>query len=92
MCAHIDKNWLRLTIFQVGDSLMMYLLRYTSLFLPLPRNKHHQITGFPISDLCKKPSQCMPNSKVQHHPVENNGITLITLVIKLNSVYSDLFA
>ncbi|KAK4411053.1 Telomerase reverse transcriptase [Sesamum angolense] len=36
---------------RVGDALMMYLLKYTSLFLPLPRKKHHQISGSPISDL-----------------------------------------
>ncbi|KAI3445020.1 hypothetical protein Pfo_001685 [Paulownia fortunei] len=58
---------------RVGDALMMNLLMYTSLFLPLPRKKHHQIAGFPINDLCFKFSRHMPDSKSQHHPHAYNG-------------------
>ncbi|XP_020553258.1 telomerase reverse transcriptase isoform X2 [Sesamum indicum] len=58
---------------RVGDALMMYLLKYTSLFLPLPRNKHHQISGSPISDFCFKFSRRMPDFKSQHHPLVCNG-------------------
>ncbi|XP_057499011.1 telomerase reverse transcriptase isoform X2 [Actinidia eriantha] len=39
---------------RVGDGVMVYLLKYTSIFLPLPRNKHHQVAGFPVSDFCFK--------------------------------------
>ncbi|XP_071931682.1 telomerase reverse transcriptase-like isoform X2 [Coffea arabica] len=38
---------------RVGDILMVYLLRTTFVFLPLPRRKHHQVAGFPISAMCK---------------------------------------
>ncbi|KAL0379886.1 UNVERIFIED_CONTAM: Telomerase reverse transcriptase [Sesamum angustifolium] len=58
---------------RVGDALMMYLLKYTSLFLPLPRKKHHQISGSPISDFCFKFSRRMPDFKSQHHPLVCNG-------------------
>ncbi|KAL9175576.1 hypothetical protein ABFS82_02G119800 [Erythranthe guttata] len=56
---------------RVGDSLMVYLLKYTSIFLPLPRMKHRQITGDPINNLV--PSVGLPYSKSQHHPVAQNG-------------------
>lgn len=39
---------------QVGDGVMVYLLKYASIFLPLPRKKHYQVAGFPISDFCLK--------------------------------------
>ncbi|KAK4414456.1 Telomerase reverse transcriptase [Sesamum alatum] len=58
---------------RVGDALMMYLLKYTSLFLPLPRKKHHQISGSPISDFCFKFSRRMPDFKSQHLPLVCNG-------------------
>ncbi|KAL3653267.1 hypothetical protein CASFOL_002948 [Castilleja foliolosa] len=50
---------------RVGDAMMMYLLKHTSLFLPLPRKKFHQISGFPISDLSCKISRRGPGSKTQ---------------------------
>ncbi|PIN23740.1 Telomerase catalytic subunit/reverse transcriptase TERT [Handroanthus impetiginosus] len=50
---------------RVGDALMMYLLRYSSLFLSLPRKKYHQIAGFPISDLCLKLSRHIPDPNSQ---------------------------
>ncbi|KAK7834754.1 telomerase reverse transcriptase [Quercus suber] len=34
----------------VGDDVMVYLLKYTSIFLPFLQ-KYHQVTGPPISDL-----------------------------------------
>lgn len=51
----------------------MYLLKYTSIFIPLPRNKHHQISGCPIGDLCSKFSGRMPKSRAQHHPLAYRG-------------------
>ncbi|KAF3647071.1 hypothetical protein FXO38_18833 [Capsicum annuum] len=39
---------------KIGDVLMVYLLKSTSIFLRLPRNKYHQVAGVPISDLCIK--------------------------------------
>ena len=37
---------------QVGDDVMLYLLKYTSIFVPVPCKKHYQVSGPPISDLC----------------------------------------
>lgn len=39
---------------RVGDALMVYLLRNTSIFMPLPQRNHHQVAGFPINDLCPR--------------------------------------
>ncbi|KAH9771485.1 Telomerase reverse transcriptase [Citrus sinensis] len=38
---------------QVGDDLMVYLLKHSSIFLPLPHKKHHQVAGPPINDICR---------------------------------------
>jgi hypothetical protein len=35
---------------RVGDEFMNYLLKYSSMFLPLPRQQHQQVTGPPITD------------------------------------------
>ncbi|KAK6162962.1 hypothetical protein DH2020_002803 [Rehmannia glutinosa] len=67
-----SSKW-TLLLRRVGDALMMYLLKYTSIFLPLPRNKYDQISGFPISDLCFKISRRMQDSISQHHPHVYNG-------------------
>ncbi|KAK6140447.1 hypothetical protein DH2020_025808 [Rehmannia glutinosa] len=67
-----SSKW-TLLLRRVGDALMMYLLRYTSIFLPLPRKKYDQISGFPISDLCFKFSRRTPDSISQHHPHVYNG-------------------
>ncbi|KAH6824527.1 hypothetical protein C2S53_010341 [Perilla frutescens var. hirtella] len=56
---------------RIGDALMMYLLKYTSIFLPLSRKKHHQISGCPIGDLCSKFSG--PKSGSQHHQLAHKG-------------------
>ncbi|KAH6796056.1 hypothetical protein C2S51_037042 [Perilla frutescens var. frutescens] len=56
---------------RVGDALMMYLLKYTSIFLPLPRKKYHQISGSPISNLNSKFSG--PKSRSQHHQLAHRG-------------------
>ncbi|KAL8088758.1 hypothetical protein AgCh_038515 [Apium graveolens] len=39
---------------RLGDALMSYLLTWTSIFLPLPRNRYHQVSGFPITQLVFK--------------------------------------
>jgi len=36
---------------RVGDEFMNYLLKYSSMFLPLPRQQHQQVAGPPITDL-----------------------------------------
>ncbi|KAK4493168.1 hypothetical protein RD792_017974 [Penstemon davidsonii] len=64
-----------LLLSRIGDALMMYLLKYTSLFLLLPGNKHHQIAGFPISDLCCKFPRGVSDSKSPHQPLSNHGLT-----------------
>ncbi|XP_073129217.1 telomerase reverse transcriptase isoform X2 [Henckelia pumila] len=68
----MSSAWI-LLLTRVGDALMMYLLKYTSLFLPLPRHKHHQIIGFPISELNLKLSRSMPESKSHNHPLTYRG-------------------
>ncbi|KAH7862803.1 hypothetical protein Vadar_009797 [Vaccinium darrowii] len=50
---------------RVGDGVMVYLLKYTSIFLPLPRTKHYQVAGFPISDFCFK-SKHISEPKYRH--------------------------
>ncbi|XP_065632658.1 telomerase reverse transcriptase [Quercus suber] len=39
---------------RVGDDVMLYLLKHTSIFVPVPCKKHYQVSGPPISDLCLK--------------------------------------
>nr|XP_009765712.1 PREDICTED: telomerase reverse transcriptase isoform X2 [Nicotiana sylvestris] len=39
---------------RIGDVLMVYLLKNTSIFFRLPRNKHRQVAGVPICDLRRK--------------------------------------
>ncbi|XP_021655586.2 telomerase reverse transcriptase [Hevea brasiliensis] len=39
---------------RVGDGIMFYLLKHTSIFLPLPRKKHHQVAGPPVNNLVLK--------------------------------------
>ncbi|KAH9771490.1 Telomerase reverse transcriptase [Citrus sinensis] len=46
----------------VGDDLMVYLLKHSSIFLPLPHKKHHQVAGPPINDICRKLSNQTANS------------------------------
>ncbi|KAI4323398.1 hypothetical protein L6164_023010 [Bauhinia variegata] len=43
-----------LLLSRVGDDLMVYLLRHTSIFLPVPLKRHRQVAGPPISTLCFK--------------------------------------
>ncbi|XP_052170563.1 telomerase reverse transcriptase [Diospyros lotus] len=50
---------------RVGDGIMIYLLKHASIFLPLPRNKHYQVAGFPISEFCFKPKH-ISKPKYQH--------------------------
>ncbi|KAG6437909.1 hypothetical protein SASPL_102840 [Salvia splendens] len=62
-----SSKW-ALLLKRVGDALMTYLLKNTSIFLPLPRNKHHQISGCPVGNMCSKFSRNMPKFGAQHHP------------------------
>ncbi|KAA8520248.1 hypothetical protein F0562_014504 [Nyssa sinensis] len=50
---------------RVGDGVMVYLLKYSSIFLSLPRNKHCQVAGFSISDLYPKFSKQLESG--YHH-------------------------
>ncbi|XP_073027917.1 telomerase reverse transcriptase isoform X1 [Primulina eburnea] len=68
----MSPAWI-LLLTRVGDALMMYLLKYTSIFLPLPRHKHHQIIGFPISELSLKLSSSLLESKSHNHPLTYCG-------------------
>ncbi|XP_051152954.1 telomerase reverse transcriptase isoform X2 [Andrographis paniculata] len=67
-----SSNWNLLSM-RVGDALIIYLFKYASLFLPLPRGKHIQITGYPISDLYFKSAYHMPNPKTLHLPMHKGS-------------------
>ncbi|XP_028755559.1 telomerase reverse transcriptase [Neltuma alba] len=43
---------------RVGDDLMIYLLRNTSIFLPVSHMKYHQVAGPSVSGLCLKMYKC----------------------------------
>ncbi|CAI0419754.1 unnamed protein product [Linum tenue] len=43
------KGW-SLLLERVGDDVMIYLLKYASIFLPLPCSKYQQVAGFPTSN------------------------------------------
>ncbi|KAK4256365.1 hypothetical protein QN277_009241 [Acacia crassicarpa] len=43
---------------RVGDDLMIYLLRNTSIFLPVSHMKYHQVAGPSVTGLCFKMSRC----------------------------------
>ncbi|XP_024934721.3 telomerase reverse transcriptase isoform X2 [Ziziphus jujuba] len=51
---------------RVGDEIMVYLLKHASIFLPLPRKKHRQVTGPPIDKLCFDMLKRRTESKNQH--------------------------
>ncbi|XP_059649106.1 telomerase reverse transcriptase [Cornus florida] len=51
---------------RVGDAVMFHLLKNTSVFLPVPRKKHHQVAGSSISNLFFKFSKDGSESKYQH--------------------------
>ena len=52
-------------IVQVGDDIMVYLLKHTSTFLPRPHKMHHQVAGPPISDLCVGLSKHISDTECQ---------------------------
>jgi len=62
---------------QVGDDLMVYLLKNTSIFLPTPHGKHYQVAGPPISRLCfdmlKKCSSKFDNQQPSLHKSGNKN-------------------
>ena len=55
----------------------MYLLKCTSIFLPLPRKKHHQICGRSVAKLFSDFPRGMPKSRAPHHPPSNVYCTLL---------------
>ncbi|XP_030543771.2 telomerase reverse transcriptase isoform X2 [Rhodamnia argentea] len=50
---------------RVGDSVMMYLLKYASIFLPYPCKKHFQVAGLPITKLDNRLLKHSPESHSQ---------------------------
>ena len=41
--------------FQIGDLLMCYILRHSSIFLPVKKSTFFQVTGLPLNVLLQKP-------------------------------------
>ncbi|XP_019465214.1 PREDICTED: telomerase reverse transcriptase isoform X2 [Lupinus angustifolius] len=62
-----------LLLSRVGDDLMVYLLRNTSIFLPAPRGKHHQVGGPPINHLCFNMLKCSSKSGNQNPSLDKCG-------------------
>nr|KYP48843.1 Telomerase reverse transcriptase [Cajanus cajan] len=55
-----------LLLSRVGDDFMVYLLRNTSIFLPVPHGKHHQVGGPLISRVCFDKLKCQPKFHYQN--------------------------
>ncbi|XP_047960910.1 telomerase reverse transcriptase-like isoform X1 [Salvia hispanica] len=68
-----SENW-TLLLKRVGDTLMMYLLNHTSIFLPLPLNEYHQISGISLASLGSNVPRLMPTPRAQHHPQGSNYV------------------
>ena len=51
---YYEIRWNLPFFFAGWDDVMIYLLKYTSIFVPVPCKKHYQVSGPPISDLCLK--------------------------------------
>ncbi|KAM1124246.1 hypothetical protein ACFX2H_039310 [Malus domestica] len=58
---------------RVGDGIMVYLLRNASIFLPLLRTNHQQVTGLPISQLCPKKLKRVQQPQWQQSLPESYG-------------------
>ncbi|KAI3712673.1 hypothetical protein L1987_71235 [Smallanthus sonchifolius] len=59
-----SSSW-NLLLKRIGDGLMVHLLKYSSIFMPLNRKKHHQVTGIAITDLCWQHLKPISESKNQ---------------------------
>ncbi|KAF6154810.1 hypothetical protein GIB67_032422 [Kingdonia uniflora] len=57
-----------LLLSRIGDDAMVHLLRFSSVFLPLRRGNHHQVSGSPISDSLSISSKRVIGSAC-HHPL-----------------------
>lgn len=42
-------------MFQIGDLFMCYILRHSSIFLPVKKNDYFQVTGVPLNVVLQKP-------------------------------------
>ncbi|KAJ1381436.1 Telomerase reverse transcriptase [Sesbania bispinosa] len=62
-----------LLLSRVGDDFMVYLLRNTSIFLPAPHGKHHQVGGPPISPLCFDMLKNLSKFNYQHPSLHKCG-------------------
>ncbi|CAJ2644128.1 unnamed protein product [Trifolium pratense] len=83
LCAGYDRsNWSspnvdllscepwHLLLRRVGDDLMVYLLKNTSIFLQVPHGKHYQVAGPSIIPLCfEKIGECSSKFDNQHPSV-----------------------
>ncbi|XP_058075516.1 telomerase reverse transcriptase [Magnolia sinica] len=52
-----------LLLTRIGDCLMAHLLKYASIFLPLPRKNHLQVTGPPINESPRRQRSKVPEHK-----------------------------
>nr|XP_017232034.1 PREDICTED: telomerase reverse transcriptase-like [Daucus carota subsp. sativus] len=65
---------------RLGDAIMFYLLKSTCIFLPLGRNKYHQVTGFPMTQSvfkCPKRTHDPPVSSKKRKRIDVDS-TLMT--------------
>ncbi|KAK1439435.1 hypothetical protein QVD17_05253 [Tagetes erecta] len=62
--ALTSSSW-SLLLERIGDDLMVYLLKHTSIFVPLNKRKHQQVAGIAIDDLCWKHLKLISESKKQ---------------------------
>lgn len=58
---------------QVGDDFMVYLLKNTSIFLPAPQRKHHQVGGPPINRRCFDMLKSSSEFDCQHRSLHDRG-------------------
>ncbi|KAF7844376.1 telomerase reverse transcriptase [Senna tora] len=72
---------------RVGDDMMVYILRNTSIFLPVPRRKHHQVAGPPVSGLCFKMSNCLSNLDSRHSSLPQGALLKMDWVVKRPAPY-----
>ncbi|CAK9164658.1 unnamed protein product, partial [Ilex paraguariensis] len=76
---------------RVGDGIMSYLLKYSSIFLPLSRKKYHQVAGFSTSDLCFNYSKHISKIEFQHPPLVLLGKQYLKSGRRLNFRFAVLF-
>ncbi|XP_057456019.1 telomerase reverse transcriptase [Lotus japonicus] len=63
-----------LLLSRVGDDFMVYLLKNTSIFLPAPQRKHHQVGGPPINRRCFDMLKSSSEFDCQHRSLHDRGV------------------